>query len=139
MIVIISKRIHKCSSKKKKHCFRGEAFTCLRQFLTYCLGTISLAMICCDLRLKSKTVLMFWDRFCPKGFGVLFQKRILVNKSIPIWDNKHKGLGQNLSQNIETIIDLSCCNNNSRYDLIESYCRSTISQKLSEKSKCFPS
>ena len=121
---------------------RGEAFTCLRQFLTYCLGTISLAMMCCDLRLKSKTVLMFWDRFCPKGFGVLFQKRILLNKSVPIWDNKHEGLGQNLSQNIKTIFaifDLSCCDNNSHYDLSENYCHSTISQKLSETSKCFAS
>ena len=37
----------------------GEAFTCLRQFLTYRAATITLTMICYDLRLKSKTVLMF--------------------------------------------------------------------------------
>ena len=39
--------------------FGGEAFTCLRQFLTYRAATITLTMICYDLRLKSKTVLMF--------------------------------------------------------------------------------
>ena len=33
-----------------------EAFTCLRQFLTYLAVTITLAMICFDLRFKSKTV-----------------------------------------------------------------------------------
>ena len=102
-----------CEIKKRVR-LRGESVYLSQTIFDFFFGTISLAMICCDLRLKSKTVLMFWDRFCPKGFGVLFQKRILVNKSIPIWDNKHKGLGQNLSQNIETIIDLSCCNNNSR-------------------------
>ena len=50
-----------------------EAFTCLRQFLTYLAVTITLAMICFDLRLKSKTVLMIWDNFYPKIFVCYFK------------------------------------------------------------------
>ena len=50
-----------------------EAFTYLRQFLTYLAVTITLAMICFDLRLKSKTVLMIWDNFYPKIFVCYFK------------------------------------------------------------------
>ena len=35
--------------------------------------TITLAMICFDLRLKSKTVLMIWDNFYPKIFVCYFK------------------------------------------------------------------
>ena len=38
---------------------RREAFTCLRQFLTYCATTITLAMILLSQQDKSKIVLMF--------------------------------------------------------------------------------
>ena len=67
---------------------RGEAFTCLRQFLTYHAATITLLTI---LGLSLNVLTFETDSVL--RIRLLYQKRILVNKSVP-FEIAHKALGR---------------------------------------------